>query len=529
MASIVGKGNNNTWGTEVLAGTNTNDTIDHKGGSDTIDGSAGVDTVVFNDSKNNFSITTVAGITHVTGSSIASADYRNTDAIITSVEGLQFNDALVPLTGITPSGLILGYRYTSSSTSNDVITGTNGDNTIDPQGGADTINGGNGNDTVAFFDSKDSFFINTIAGITHVIGSSIAANQYRNTNTILTGVEKIEFVDSSITLSGILPSGVIFDDRSSFTSTRNSYLKGTNGDNIIDPQGGADIIDGGAGNDTVTIFDSINSFEVSTLAGITHLVGLATANTDYKGHLSTLTNIETLQFLDGNKTLPNSVAVGLMLGTSSSEVITGTNGDNTIQPHGGSDTVDGGAGIDTVVFFDNKSNFSITTIAGVMHIKGLSTAAGSHRNTDTQLSNVEKITFLDTAIMFDANSIAGQAYRIYKAAFDRTPDATGLGFWINALEKGASLQTAASGFIQSAEFIALYGSNPSPESFIAKVYNNVLHRTYDQSGFDYWLSTMKSGANSQAAILAQFSESPENQAAVIGIIGNGIEYTPFIS
>jgi Ca2+-binding RTX toxin-like protein len=528
MANIVGQYSATNNYNETLVGTNGNDTIDHKGGSDTIDGGAGVDTVVFNDSKNNFSITTVAGITHVVGSGIATADYRNTDAIITSVEGLQFTDGLVPLAGITPSGLILGSRYSFSLTKDEIWTGTNGDNTIDPQGGSDTINGNGGNDTVAFFDSKDNFFINSIAGITHVIGSSIAASQYRNTDSILTNIKTLQFTDGAVALPAITPSGVILDGRYSINSPKNSYIKGTNGDNTIDPYGGSDIIDGSAGNDTVTIFDYKNNFDVATLAGITHLVGLTTANSDYKGNLSTLTNVETIQFLDGSKTLPNTVAVGLMLGNTASETITGTNGDNTIEPHGGSDTIDGGAGVDNVLFFDNKSNFAITTVSGVMHVKGLSTAAGSYRNTDTQLSNVEKITFLDTAIMFNTNSTAGQAYRIYKAAFDRTPDAGGLGFWINALEKGASLQSAAAGFIQSAEFTALYGANPTPESFVAKVYTNVLHRAYDQAGFDYWLGTIKNGANSQATVLAQFSESPENQAAVLTLIGNGVEYTPFI-
>ena len=32
---------------------------------------------------------------------------------------------------------------------------------------------------------------------------------------------------------------------------------------------------------------------------------------------------------------------------------------------------------------------------------------------------------------------------------------------------------------------------------------------------------------STAGVLAAFSESPENQAAVIGVIGNGILYTPY--
>ena len=138
------------------------------------------------------------------------------------------------------------------------------------------------------------------------------------------------------------------------------------------------------------------------------------------------------------------------------------------------------------------------------------------------------ITTPSTAVRHDINGVAGQAYRIYKAAFDRTPDLTGLGYWIKNMDSGSSLESVANSFINSTEFKTLYGTNPSHESFVTQIYNNVLHRAYDQGGFTYWVDSLKNGANSQAAVLAQFSECAENQTAVIGLIGNGIEYTPFV-
>jgi len=524
MADIISKYDNYS---ELLTGTANNDSIDHKGGADTIDGGAGVDTVLFNDSQNNFWITTIAGITHVVGSSIATANYRNTDAIITSVEGLQFSDGLVPLAGITPAGLIFG-KYTNSSES---ITGTNGDNTIDPQGGSDTINGGAGNDTVTIFDSKDNFSITTIAGITHLIGSTIANANYRGSDLILTHVETVQFSDGIVPIAGTSPSGIMLGT----SAGQYSYetITGTTGDNTIDHRGGNDTIDGGAGIDNVLFFDSQANFSITTIAGITHVTGLALANASYRGQNAILTNVETIQFTDAlvpiRGTSPSGVLFGQPGNKYSSESIVGTNGNNTIDPRGGNDSIDGGLGLDNVLFLDKKSNFTISNVAGVIHVKGLSTANTNYSGAEAVLSNVEKVTFLDTAIMFDSAGITGQAYRIYKAAFDRTPDAGGLGFWIDTLEKGTDLTSAAAGFIQSAEFTALYGANPTHESFISKVYNNVLHRAIDQGGFDFWLKTMQSGANSQASVLAQFSESPENQAAVVAIIGSGVEYTPFVA
>jgi len=212
-------------------------------------------------------------------------------------------------------------------------------------------------------------------------------------------------------------------------------------------------------------------------------------------------------------------------GTSGNDVLTGTTGNDTFNGGAGNDTLDGDLGVDTALYAGVRGNFIVQrastgftfTVTDKTNVEGADT-----------LTNVEKITFSDNIeIRLDISGVSGQAYRVYRAAFDRAPDASGLGFWIDALDKGASLQTVANGFVNSTEFLMMYGLNATPETFLTKLYNNVLHRAYDQGGFDFWLGTMKSGANSQAAVLAQFSESPENQDATIGTLINGIEYTPY--
>jgi hypothetical protein len=60
------------------------------------------------------------------------------------------------------------------------------------------------------------------------------------------------------------------------------------------------------------------------------------------------------------------------------------------------------------------------------------------------------------------------------------------------------------------------------------LYTNVLHRTYEQGGFNFWVNTLNVGLNSPASVLAQFSESVENQAAVLDIVGSGVEFTPYL-
>ena len=128
----------------------------------------------------------------------------------------------------------------------------------------------------------------------------------------------------------------------------------------------------------------------------------------------------------------------------------------------------------------------------------------------------------------DSSGTSGQAYRVYRAAFAREPDSAGVGYWMTKMDQGMSLQEVASGFIGSAEFRTLYGSNPGNASFVTKLYANVLGRAPDQGGYDWWLQQMNSNGMSQASVLSGFSESAENQAAVAQLIGNGFSYTEWL-
>ena len=70
----------------------------------------------------------------------------------------------------------------------------------------------------------------------------------------------------------------------------------------------------------------------------------------------------------------------------------------------------------------------------------------------------------------------------------------------------------------------MYG-NLSNHQFIDQIYQNVLHRAGDAAGVAYWYLQIDSNLQTRAQILTGFSESTENQAAVIGSIQHGINYT----
>jgi hypothetical protein len=213
--------------------------------------------------------------------------------------------------------------------------------------------------------------------------------------------------------------------------------------------------------------------------------------------------------LEAQKMLPGSVA------------ITATASNDTIRQNAANNTIEGGGGRDTLVYGKAASNYTIAAATGGFTVTDKTAADGI----DT-LAHVERIAFSDKALALDIDGAAGQAYRIYRAAFDRAPDSAGLGFWISALDKGYSINAMASGFIDSKEFRDLYGTNPSNEAVLTALYKNVLHRTPDAAGYEFWMGAMAKGYTVQE-LLVYFSEGSENQAQVVGQIQNGIEFTPY--
>lgn len=219
----------------------------------------------------------------------------------------------------------------------------------------------------------------------------------------------------------------------------------------------------------------------------------------------------------------NSTADGrYLMGSEEADVLTTSSGNDVLVGLGGSDVLDGGAGFDITLYASARSNFSLSNNGGSFTLSDNTGTLGADI-----LSNIERINFSDKTIAFDVDGIAGKAYRLYQAAFDRTPDEGGLGFWVNAMEHNATLSQVAGGFVSSNEFITLYGSNATAESIVSKLYNNVLHRAPEQGGFDFWVNILNQG-HALADVLAAFSESAENQAQVIGVIQNGMEFVPFV-
>ncbi len=193
----------------------------------------------------------------------------------------------------------------------------------------------------------------------------------------------------------------------------------------------------------------------------------------------------------------------------------GTSGNDILVSTAGNDLIDGDAGIDTAVFSGAYTRYSVERAPDGVIVRGPD-------RIDT-LEDIERLKFGSTKVALDVDGNGGMAYRIYRAAFDRTPDEGGVGFWMEKIDGGMWLTEVAANFIASDEFNSLYG-NLTNNQFAAQLYRNVLHREPDAGGLSFWTDALSTARLSKSEVLAGFSESDENQANVIGIIENGFVY-----
>lgn len=297
----------------------------------------------------------------------------------------------------------------------------------------------------------------------------------------------------------------------------NWYLSATALD--VNGDGHHDIVADGTASETSKVFlnDGTGKFSVSWESATGAHIVAADVNGDGKPDLIEASNsgFSVLNNV-GASTIPAS---GVYRASDRGDKVNGGAAAETVYSGRGNDTIDAGAGLDTVVFTGPRAGYTVSKTGTGFSVSGPDGA--------DSLANVERIKFADANVALDIAGNGGQTYRLYQAAFDRAPDAGGLGYWIKQMDGGASLTTVAGGFVSSKEFADLYGgSNPTAEVFVEKLYTNVLHRKPDAAGYDYWVKVVKDGA-AKEVVLAAISESAENVDALAGLIGNGFAYVPY--
>lgn len=213
-----------------------------------------------------------------------------------------------------------------------------------------------------------------------------------------------------------------------------------------------------------------------------------------------------------------------LIGSAGQDRLDGGAGNDTLVGGAGDDALVGGSGLDSAVYSGARSHYAITIGADGIQVVDRRGAGGDGSDT---LTGVERLAFSDVTLAFDSDGAAGQAYRLYRAAFDRAPDLAGLGYWIGRLDDKASLEGVAAGFAASAEFIDMYGHGISNAEIVLRLYRNILDREPDAGGHAFWVDVLDSKRAGLEVVLAEFSESAENRDAVVELIANGIPFTPY--
>jgi len=516
-------------------------------------------TVTAYDSYRNYSIATTVRDVSVDARTLASLVNSGNPARLESFV-LSGNDAI---TGSEFSDAILGYS---------------GDDHINGLGGNDYIDGGDGTDTVYFFNSLSSHIVRFESGRVIITGSqgqdTLVAVEYFNfagRNYSLSELQNFDGVapqissfspadgaigvkvNSNITFSFNEPItkgvGIIYIRTGSATgpiveqlNIASSSTVSVNGNNlVIDP---TNLLE------STTYFVTMGSGAVKDLSGNSYAgIGTYDFRTVTSSYDHVFTNYQNYKYGDRYETtdikIPGYVILGTLgnddlYGTEGVDYVAGYQGLDLIMTYGGNDVIypsvvrsngDAGDGIDTLVFTRPFSNSTIEPYlfrnANAVLDKGVTVKRNGDTYSFTSFNNVERLQFTDTNLALDVGPTqnAGSVYMIYKAAFNRAPDASGMGYWLAQKDGGSDMVTnIAQGFVNSAEFIAKYGANPSNSSYVNNLYKNVLGRAGEAGGVTYWTGEMDAGRVSKAQALVQFATLSEGASLVAPLIANGIQY-----
>ena len=195
--------------------------------------------------------------------------------------------------------------------------------------------------------------------------------------------------------------------------------------------------------------------------------------------------------------------------------------DDLIELTGGAEYIDGGDGLDTLALDAEYIPLNRTD--------------SGYKVSDNELVNIERIQFADANVALDTEGAtsAGGIYRLYKATFNREPDTGGLGYWIAQADADSKdAVSMAEAFTWSAEFQDVYnttttdnyGTGTDVSELVKGFYENVLGRTPDAGGLNYYTGVIESHAKTVGRVLAEISDSAENYDNTIELIQNGIQY-----
>lgn len=165
----------------------------------------------------------------------------------------------------------------------------------------------------------------------------------------------------------------------------------------------------------------------------------------------------------------------------------------------------------------NQVRVSLRVLIGTLLVAATLAAIGPSAQATTESAPAQSAAAESCDIGSPAAEFADQVrlstgharvWRLYQAFFLRQPDADGFNYWLGVRNGGATLSAIAFQFAESPEFRDRYGELSHGE-FVDLVYRNVLCRTPDEEGRQYWTNQLNVGTLTRWDMVINFVELEE--------------------
>ena len=238
-------------------------------------------------------------------------------------------------------------------------------------------------------------------------------------------------------------------------------------------------------------------------------------------------------------------AIEFVIGTAHDDYFIGSERAETWLPGFGHDFIDAGEGTDIVRAPVGVQSITTLTNAFSMDVVAPQDAVRLERidpdglaqstrwklegpGFSYDLQDVERLHFAGGGfVALDLQGHAGQAYRLLEAVLQQAPSKSSVGAWMAKLDQGLALEAMAAQLLSDSEgLLSLQAAQNQPQQFVQALYQQILGRSPDEEGFNWWLRMLEDRAYAAPSLLIAFTESLENQIEALALIGSGIAYDP---
>ena len=233
------------------------------------------------------------------------------------------------------------------SSADDTVLGFGGDDTLIGSGGRDSLDGGAGFDTADFAGTPGEIDVDLAAGAERAV-----------TNSTLVSIEAVHGTDGDDAIAGDAGANRLDG------SGGDDSLSGAAGNDTLIGYLGGNVLDGGAGRDTADYeWAGADDHVLVNLAdGFAEVTG--EAGTD-PAVVDALSSIEDAVGGSGDDTLIGNSGANVLAGGGGGDSLSGGAGDDTLIAGQGKDTLRGGDGFDTADFGAASSDLDVDLAQGV--------------------------------------------------------------------------------------------------------------------------------------------------------------------